>query len=38
MMEGLADHGYSGINDGTKVCYFLQGIRRADLEAAVNVV
>ena len=37
-MEGLADHGYSGINDGTKVCYFLQGIRRADLEAAVNVV
>ena len=34
----LANHGYSGINDGTKVCHFLQRIKCTELEAAVNVV
>ena len=37
-MDNLANHGYSGINDGTKVYHFLQGIKCTELEGAVNVV
>ena len=36
--ESLKDHGYSGIDNGTKVCIFLQGIRGTELEEVVNVV
>ena len=38
IMEGLVDHGYIGIEDGTKVCHFLQEIRNTELEAVVNLV
>ena len=38
IMESLIDYGYSGMDNGTKVCHFLQGIKSTDLEAAVNVV
>ena len=37
-MESLVDHGYRDIDDGTKVCHFLQGIKSTELEAPVNVV
>ena len=37
-MDSLADHGYSGIDDGIKVHHFLQGIKSTELEAEVNVV
>ena len=30
IMESLADHWNSGIDDGTKVCHFLQGIKSAE--------
>ena len=26
ILEGLTEYGYQGINDGTKVCLFLEGI------------
>ena len=35
-MESLADHEYNGIDDGTKVPNFPQGIRSTMLEAAVS--
>ena len=38
IMESLADHGYSGINEGIEVCHFLQLIRNTELKAAINVV
>ena len=38
IMESLADNGYSGVNNGTEICHFLQGIKSTELEAAVNVV
>ena len=38
MMESLANHGYSGTDDATKVYHFFQGMKRAELEAMVNVV
>ena len=38
IMESLVDHGYSGIDDGTKVYCFLQGIKITELEAVANVV
>ena len=37
-MESLCDYGYSGINNGTKVCHFLQGIKGDHLVAVINVV
>ena len=37
-MKSLVDHGYSGIDDGTKVHHFLEGIKSTELEAAANVV
>ena len=37
-MENLVNFGRNGINDSTKVCNFLQGIRSIALEAAVNAV
>ena len=37
-MENLVDYGYSGMDNGTKVRHFLQGIKSSELEAAVNVV
>ena len=36
--ESLADYGYSGMDNGTKVCHFLQGIKSTELEAAVKIV
>ena len=38
IIESLTDYGYSGMDDGTKVCPFLQGNKNTELEAAVNVV
>ena len=37
-MERFTDYGYSGIDNGTKVSHFLQGIKINELEAAVNNV
>ena len=37
-MESLTDCGYSGIDNGTKACHFLQGIKSTELEAVVNIV
>ena len=37
-MESLTDYGYSGMNNGTKVHHFLQGIKSSELEALANVV
>ena len=38
IIESLTDYGYSGLDNGPKVCHFLQGIKSPELEAAVNVV
>ena len=38
IMESLTDYGYSGMDIGTKACYFSQEIKSTELEAAVNVV
>ena len=38
IMESLTDYGYSGMDNGTKVCHFLQCIKSTELEAAVNVI
>ena len=38
IMESHTDSGYSGMDNGTKVCHFLQGIKRTEFEAVVNVV
>ena len=38
IMESLADHVYSGINNDTKVCQFLKEIKSTESEAVVNVV
>ena len=37
-MENLIDYGYRRMDNGIKVCHFLQGIKITELEAAVNVV
>ena len=37
-MESFTDYGYSGMDNGTKVCHFLQGIKSPELETVVNVV
>ena len=37
-MEGLTGYDCSGMDNGTKVCNFLQGIKSPELEAVVNVV
>ena len=36
--ESLTDYGYIGMDNGTKVCHFLQDIKSPELEAVVNVV
>ena len=38
IMESLIDYGYSGMDIGTKVHHFLQGIKSTDLETVVSVV
>ena len=38
MKDSLTDYSYSCMDNGTKVCHFLQGIKINELEAAVNVV
>ena len=38
IMDSLSDHSYSGINNGTRVQYFLHGIESIKLVAVVNVV
>ena len=38
IMESITDYGNSGMDNGTKVHHFLQGIKCTELEAAVNVV
>ena len=38
IMESLLDYGCSGMDNGTKVRHFLQGIKSPELDAAVNVV
>ena len=37
-MESLESHDFSSVNNGIKVCHFIQGIKGIELEAAVNVV
>ena len=37
-MDNLADHGYSGIDNGVNVHHCLQGIRSTEFEEAFNVV
>ena len=37
-MESLTDYSYSGMDNGTKVHHFFQGIKSTELEAAVKVV
>ena len=37
IMESLVDYGYNGMDNGTKVCRFVQGIKSTELEAVVNV-
>ena len=36
--ETLTDYGYSGLDNGSNVHYFLQGIKCIELEAVVNIV
>ena len=36
-MESHAHHCYSGIDNGMKVCHFLNSVRVTELEAALNV-
>ena len=38
IMKSLADYGYSGMVNVTKVCHFLQGIKSSELEVDANVV
>ena len=38
IMESLTEYGYSGMNNGTKVHHFLQGIKSPELEVMINVV
>ena len=38
IMECFTDYGYSDMNNGTKVCHFLQGINSTELEVVVNVL
>ena len=38
IIETHAGHGYSGVEDGTIVCLFLQGIKSIKFMAAVNVI
>ena len=38
IMKTLTDYECSGIDNSTKVCHFLQGIKSPELEAVVNVV
>ena len=38
IVESLIDHGYSGNDNGAKVCHFLQEIGSIELEAVVSVV
>ena len=37
-MESLTDYGSSGMDNSTKVCHFLQGMKNTEMEAVVNVV
>ena len=37
-MESVTHYGCSGMDNGTKVCHFLQGIKSPELEAVVNIV
>ena len=38
IMKSLADYGYSGLDNCTKVCHFLKRVQRTELEAMVSVV
>ena len=38
IIESLVDNGYSGMDEGTKVCHVLKGIKSTELEAVVNAV
>ena len=38
IIKSLVDHGYSGMDEGIKVCRFLKRIKSTELEAAINVV
>ena len=38
IIESHADHGYSNIVNGTKVCNFLHGIKSTELDTVVNFV
>ena len=37
IVESLAGHGYSHIDNGTKVHYIFQGIRSTEIKTVVNV-
>ena len=36
-MESITDHDYCGMDNYTKICHFLQSIKRSEFEAVVNV-
>ena len=38
IMESQTNYGYSGMNNGTKVCHFLQSIKSPQLDVVVNDV
>ena len=38
IIESITDYGYIDIDNGIKLCHFLQGIKSPELEAVVNVV
>ena len=38
IMQNLKDHGWSGIDNDTNVCHFLQGVKSSELEADINVI
>lgn len=37
-LEALMDHGYNGIDEGTKICYFLNGIKTDKLKPDIELV
>ena len=38
VIKSLVDHGYSGMDKGTKVCHFLKENKTNELQAVVNFV
>ena len=36
--KGHTDYGYCGVDNGAKICHFLQGIKSTEFETMVNVI